>query len=241
MTARKSDSDMNKIDTLKEAMITAGRILVDEDQGDFIFGHITARLPDDPGLFLMKAHTIGLEEITPENLITVNIEGEKVAGDMPRHLEVFIHSEILRVRSDVQAVVHTHAPYAVAFSALGKPLQPIGHDGSLFGDGLPVFTETSDLIVDQQRGKSVARSLAEHNALLLRNHGLVTVGRSIEEATVLALNLERACKAQLLVEACGGAKHVSTPEDVKAKKGRLLPQCCQVFNYLTRRLKAGSR
>lgn len=227
------------IDTLKEGLIRAGRILVEEDQGDFIFGHVAARLPDDPGLFLMKAHTIGLEEITPDNLITLNLEAEKVAGHMPRHLEAFIHSEILRARPDVQAVVHTHAPHAVAFSSLERPLQPIGHDGAMFSGGLPVFFETSDLIVDQQRGKAVARALGAHNALLLRNHGIVTTGRSIEEATVLALWLENACRSQLLVEACGCAKHVSTAEDAKAKIGRLMPQCCSVFNYLTRRLNGG--
>lgn len=231
-------AEIKSIDSLREGLINAGRILVEEDQGDFIFGHVSARLPHDPGLFLMKAHTIGLEEITPDNLITLNLEADKVAGHMPRHLEAFIHSEVLRARPDVQAVVHTHAPYAVAFSALGKPLQPIGHDGAMFSGGLPVFSETSDLIVDQQRGKSVARALGDGNAMLLRNHGIVTVGRNIEEATVLALWLEAACKSQLLVEAAGGPVHVSTPEDAKAKIGRLMPQCCSVFNYLVRRLKS---
>jgi L-fuculose-phosphate aldolase len=236
-----SKGQAKAIDTLKEGLINAGRILVAEDQGDFIFGHVTARLPEDPGLFLMKPHTIGLEEITPDNLITLNLEAEKVAGHMPRHLEAFIHSEVLRARPDVQAVVHTHAPHAVAFSALGRPLQPIGHDGAMFANGLPVFSETTDLIVDRQRGKAVARALGDHNAVLLRNHGIVTTGRTIEEATILALFLESACKAQLLVEACGGAKHVSTPDDAKAKIGRLMPQCCSVFNYLTRCIKRGDR
>ncbi len=232
---------MSTLDALKEAMIAAGRILVSEDQGDFIFGHVAARLPGDNERFLMKPHTIGLEEITPDNLITINLEGEKVAGHMPRHIEVFIHSEILRVRGDVQAVVHTHAPHATAFSALGRPLQPVGHDGAMFCDGLPVFSETSDLIVDQGRGKAVARALADKNAVMLRNHGLVTVGRTIEEATILALFLERACKAQLMVEACGGATHVSTDEDATAKKARILPQCPQVFDYLKRRLAPRSQ
>lgn len=226
---------MTTVEALKEAMIASGRILYEEEQADLIFGHVTARVPNDPGLFLMKAHTIGLEEMTPENIITCNIEGEKVAGTMPRHLEVFIHSEILRVRPDVQAVVHTHAPNAVAFSSLGRPIEAVGHEGALFSHALPVFTETSDLIVDQARGKAVAKALGDHNYLMLRNHGIVTCGRTIEEATVLALYFEKACKIQLMVEACGGAKHVSTPEDATAKRGRILPQSPQVFNYLTRR------
>ena len=230
---------MTSIDGLKESLITAGRALYAEDQGDLIFGHVSARVPGDDAHFLMKPHQIGLEEITPENLITVNLEGEKVAGDAPIHIEVFIHSEILRVRPDIGAVVHTHAPSAVAFSALGRPLQAVGHEGALFCDGLPVFDETADLIIDQTRGKAVARAIADFDALLMRNHGLVTAGRTIEEATVLALWLERACKAQLTVEACGGAKHLCSHEDAVAKKGRILPQRQRVFDYLSRRVNGG--
>jgi L-fuculose-phosphate aldolase len=231
---------MASIDGLKESLINAGRILASEDQGDFIFGHVTARLPGDDAHFLMKPHQIGLEEITADNLITVNLEGEKVAGDSPRHIEVFIHSEILRVRPDIGAVVHTHAPYAVAFSALDRPIQGIGHEGAYFHSGIPVFSETADLIIDQTRGKAVARALADHDVLIMRNHGIVTAGRNIEEATVLALYLERACKAQLMVEACGGAVHVCSHDDAVAKTGRVLPQSPRVFDYLTRRVSSES-
>lgn len=227
---------MSSDDTLKQALIDAGQILASEGQGDLIFGHVTARLPDDAEHFLMKPHQIGLEEITADNLITVNLEGEKVAGDAPRHIEVFIHSEILRVRPDIGAVVHTHAPNAVAFSALGRPLQGIGHEGALFHAGVPVFSETADLIVDQARGKSVARAMADSDVLIMRNHGIVTAGRNIEEATVLALFLERACKAQLTVEACGGARHLCSMEDAIAKTGRIMPQREKVFEYLCRRV-----
>lgn len=229
---------MVSIDALKESLIDAGRILASEDQGDFIFGHITARLPGDDEHFLMKPHQIGLEEITPESLITVNLEGQKVAGDRPIHIEAFIHSEILRARPDIGAVVHTHAPHAVAFSALDRPLQGIGHEGSYFHAGIPVFSETADLIIDQTRGKAVARALGEFDILIMRNHGIVTAGRTIEEATVMALWLERACKTQLMVEACGGAVHTCSHEDAAAKTARLLPQRGRIFDYLTRRLNA---
>jgi len=87
-------------------------------------------VPDDPGLFLMKPAGIGLEEMTPDNIITVNVEGDKVGGASPRHNEVFIHSEVLRARPDVQAIVHTHAIYAVVFSSLGKPLLPVSNDAA---------------------------------------------------------------------------------------------------------------
>ena len=121
-------------DALREKLVQAGRVLVSEDQGDYVAGHVTVRLPDGDGRFLMKPAGIGLEEMTPDNIITVDREGERVGGSMPRHSEVFIHSEILRARSDIVAVVHTHPPHAVAFSSLGRPLLPVGNDGAIFCD-----------------------------------------------------------------------------------------------------------
>ena len=193
-------------DALREKLVDAGRVLVSEDQGDYVAGHVTLRLPGGDGRFLMKPAGIGLEEMTPDGIITVDREGERIDGTMPRHNEVFIHSGILRVRSDIAAVVHTHPPHAVAFPSLGRPLLPVGNDGSIFNDGVPVFSETTDLIIDSARGKAVAHCLGDRQALILRNHGIVTAGRSIEEAVWLALKLERACRVQLLAEAAGGPK-----------------------------------
>jgi len=203
---------------LRERLAYAGRILESEGQGDYCMGHVTLRLPDDPRRILMKAAAMGLEEMTPENIVTINLEGEKIAGTHQRHNEVFIHSEIMRVRPEIQSVVHTHAPYSVIFSSLGKPLLPVGHGGAVFGDGLPLFSETTDLIVTQSLGKAVARCLGAHQALLLRNHGIVTAGRTLEEAVYLAIVLEQACWMQIVAESAGGAKLVSPPEEAKAKK-----------------------
>src|SRR5437879_956446 len=95
-------------EVLRARLITAGRVLVSEDQGDYVAGHVSVRLPGGDGRFLMKPAGIGLEEMTPEAIITLDLEGERTGGTMPRHNEVFIHSEILRVRPDIAAVVHTH-------------------------------------------------------------------------------------------------------------------------------------
>jgi ribulose-5-phosphate 4-epimerase/fuculose-1-phosphate aldolase len=225
---------------LRDKLADTGRILEAEGQGDYILGHVTARLPEDPHRILMKPASIGLEEMTRDAIITVDIEGKKIAGALPRHTEVFIHTEIMRARPEVQAVVHTHPPFAVAFGALDRPLHAVGHDGCYFSDGLPVFAETTDLIVTAELGKAVARCLGGHDAMLLRNHGIVTAGRSLEEALFLALHLERACKLQILAESCGGAKAVTDPEEARGKKrkqahvGRFQVE----FAYLARRHKA---
>jgi len=224
-------------DTLRETLTNAGRVLVSEGQGDYVAGHITVRLPNDAERFLMKPAGIGLDEMSRENIITVDLEGRKVGGTMPRHNEVFIHSEVLRARPDIHSVIHTHASHAVAFSSLGRPLLPVGNDGSVFANGVPIFSETTDLIVNQARGKAVARCLGEHPALILRNHGIVTAGHCIEEAVWLALKLEHACRVQLLAEAAGGPKLLAEGEDLKKKSGRANRSDLHtnVFNYLVRR------
>jgi ribulose-5-phosphate 4-epimerase/fuculose-1-phosphate aldolase len=225
------------MDRMKKLLADAGRVLAHEGQGDYVAGHITLRHPDDPHLFLMKPAGIGLEEMTDDNIITVNIEGEKVGGASPRHNEVFIHSEVLRARPDVQAVVHTHAIYAVVFSSLGKPLLPVSNDAAFFSGGLPVFSETTDLITTSARGKAVARTLGAHGALLLRNHGIVTAAPSMEEAVFLALKLNQACHAQVLAAMAGGPTLVGQPEEAKAKGAYANRPDIHVntFNYVLRK------
>jgi L-ribulose-5-phosphate 4-epimerase len=222
---------------LREKLADAGRVLALEGQGDYVAGHVSVRLPDDPTRFLMKPAGIGIEEMRPDNIITVDLEGRKVDGTMPRHNEVFIHSEVLRARPDVNAVVHTHPIHAVAFSSLGKPLVAVGNDASWFVGRLPIFSETTDLIVDQARGKAVARCLGPQAALILRNHGIVTAAASLEEAVWVALKLERACQTQLLAEAAGGPKLTVEGQDLATKAGRSnrADLHTNVFNYLVRR------
>ena len=225
------------MDKLKKLLADAGRVLAHEKQGDYVAGHVSLRLPDDPNLFLMKPAGIGLEEMTDENIIIVDIDGNKMSGGGGRHNEVFIHSEVLRARPDCNAVIHTHAIYAVVFSSLGKPLQAVSNDGAFFAGGLPVFDETTELIVTQARGRSVARDLGQHGALLLRNHGIVTAAASMEEAVWLALKLNQACEAQLMAEWAGGPRLVGDPAEAKTKGAYVSrPDIHKgVFNYVLRR------
>lgn len=116
----------------------------------------------------------------------------------------------------MNAVVHTHPEHVVAFSTLGKPLLPLFADATLF-DAMPVFDETTDLIINPQRGQSVAACLGSANAMILRNHGLVTCGGSIEEAVYFAIKLDKACRVQLYAEWAGGPKLVGDIADSKAK------------------------
>src|SRR5262249_37926288 len=84
--------------SLKDKLILAVKVLVAKGQDDFTRGHISFLLPDDPSLFFMKAHSIGLDEITMQNILTIDLEGNVVAGTARRHSEVYIHSEIFKAR-----------------------------------------------------------------------------------------------------------------------------------------------
>jgi ribulose-5-phosphate 4-epimerase/fuculose-1-phosphate aldolase len=225
-------------DDLKQRLRDAGRVLVHEGLGDYVAGHISMRLPDRPDQFLMKPAGMGLDEMTIENIITVNLDGMKTDGPSPRHNEVWIHSEILRTRPEINSVLHAHPEAAVAFSSLDKPLLPVSNDGSIFYAGVPVFSETTDLITTRERGEAVARTLGpEKRALILRNHGIVTCSPSIEETVWIGLKLERACRIQLAAEAAGGPKLLVREEEVaaKAQKANRSDLHTNVFNYLVRR------
>ncbi|MFM1815852.1 MAG: hypothetical protein RLZ98_2547 [Pseudomonadota bacterium] len=224
---------------LKEKLVNGGRALALEGQGDYVAGHISVRLPDDPSKFLMKPAGIGLEEMNFKNIIVVDLDGKKVDGIAGRHNEVYIHSEIMRARPDVQSVIHTHPINAVVFSSLDKPLQAIGNDFSTFYAGVPVFSETTDLITTQERGAAVARTLADRPVALLRNHGLAVGGGSIEESVWLAIKFERACQMQLMAESAGGPKLFVKDEDIadKSKKANRGDLHRNVFGYLVRKWK----
>ena len=196
------------LDEAKQKIIDAGLILEAEGQGDLTRGHVSVRVPGDPSLFFMKPHSHGFDEITMENIVICNLEGEKVGGGGRRHSEVFIHSEIFKARPDVNSVIHSHPTYAVALSATGKSMLPISQPSVAFSDGLPYYNDTINLIRTKEMGAGVARALGSCKAVLMRNHGVALVGATVEESTILAIMLDNACKIQLLAEAAGGIGEV---------------------------------
>jgi L-fuculose-phosphate aldolase len=228
------------LQTLKQKLVHGCRILAMEGQGDFIWGHVTVRTPDRPDRILMKPHMMGLNDVTADDVITVDIDGNKVEGKGLRHGEVFIHTEVMRARPDVQCVVHTHPPDCVVFGSLGKKLQPIGHHGALFCEALPVFSKTSNLITTSPLGRAVAKQLGKHHVLLLRNHGIVATGDCVETAVMRALMLDSACRQMLVAEAAGGAKLVSKRADWMDKQKNMIPHhhAVAAFEHLVRKLPA---
>ncbi len=229
-------------DEAKHQLIAAGAILDVHGQGDLTRGHVSIRVPGDAQHFFMKPHSFGLDEITLDNIVLCNLEGEKVgtAGGR-RHSEVYIHSEIYKARPDVTSVIHAHPVHAVALSATGSTLLPISQPAVAFADGVPYFSDAIDLIRSTELGAGVARALGAHKAVLMRNHGVAVVGATIEEATVLAILLDNACQIQLLAQGGGGIGEQFAAERVEKLHHDITraEQYTVNFEYLSRRVRRG--
>lgn len=217
------------------------RILGLEDQGDFVWGHVSARDPDGRGVW-MKASTWGFEEIGREHVILVSWDGDVLAGEGRRHAEYPIHTELMRARPDVQAVVHTHAPWAVAFASTEQPLRPVSHEATLFvPPEIARFTKTGDLILTPELGVDLATAVGDRNAAFMVHHGIVTCGPDVVTAVMTAVLLERACRTNVRAIAGGGPRTWSSDEEALAKRDHCYPPQLlrQAWDYLARRLDAG--
>jgi ribulose-5-phosphate 4-epimerase/fuculose-1-phosphate aldolase len=203
---------------LRAKLALGCRIIAMEGHSDVVWGHLTVRDPNHPDQLWMKASTVGLEEITPDDLVLIDFEGKKIAGIRERHNEYPIHSEIMRVRPDVQAVVHTHPVLPTILGSAGQSFKPYTHEGCFFWPpDVPIYTEMTDLIVTRDQGESVARALGDHRAMLMKNHGIVIAARSIEEAAVASMLMVKAAKAQLQALTLGDVPYTDE-EEAKMKR-----------------------
>lgn len=224
---------------LRQSLADAGHVLCANGQDDLTRGHVSARLPDRPDLFLMKPHSVGLDEVTPESLLTIDLDGKVVAGDGRRHSEVFIHSEIYRARVDVGAMLHTHPTYCVAMSAAGVSLRPASQPAALFFNALSLYTETINLIRTEEMGAGVARALGQARAVLLKHHGIVCTGATVAEAVIGAIMLENAAMIQMIADATSTQAECFPDDDIRKLQDSLCkPEQFEInFDYLVRRLR----
>ena len=191
------------VQSLREQVAYACRILALEGYADLTLGHVSARGPD--GSIWIKRKGIGLDEVEPDDVV------EADDGDAELHLETVLHTGVYAVRPDVGAVVHGHPPHATALAATGAELELLTHDAVLFADGLGRY-HAPDLIVDEEQGAAVAAALGSRRAVLLRNHGVLTVGKDVAWAVLAALTLERAARLQSIASTLGPLQPI--PADV---------------------------
>jgi L-fuculose-phosphate aldolase len=215
---------------LRSLVSQGSRVLAANGHEDFVWGH--AAVPDPLGRGVwMKPNGIGLGEVDPGDVLLVGPDGTVLAGGGSRHKEYPIHTEIAAARGDVGGIVHTHPTHSIALAAAGKELLPISHEATaLVPPALPVFDLTTNLITTPELGRELAQALGDAPAILMLNHGIVTVGPDLPTAVVRAIVLERACERQLVAEGFGGSKYWSSDEEALAKREEIWgPQSIEVI------------
>ena len=172
------------------------------DEG--VAGHITARDPELTDHFWVNPFGMDFSQIKVSDLILVNHEGKVVEGSWPVNAAAFaIHSQVHQARPDVVAAAHAHSIYGKAFSTLGRKLDPITQDVCAFYEDHEVFDDYTGVVLDTEEGKRIAHALGGGKAAILRNHGLLTVGQSVDEAVFWFITMDRSAQTQLLAEAAG--------------------------------------
>src|SRR5579863_837536 len=172
------------------------------DEG--VAGHITARDPEKLDHFWVNPFGMHFGQIRASDLILVNHQGEVVEGKYPVNGAAFaIHSRVHSARPDVIAAAHAHSMHGKAWASLGRPLDPITQDACAFYEDHAVFADFTGVVYDTSEGERIAQALGNRKAAILRNHGLLTVGQTVDEAVWWFVTMDRSCQAQLLAEAAG--------------------------------------
>ncbi|MFE4206334.1 class II aldolase/adducin family protein [Streptomyces goshikiensis] len=173
-------------------------------------GHITARDPELTDHFWVNPFGMTFKHIRVSDLILVDSNGKVVEGRYHVNKAAFaIHSQIHEARPDVVAAAHSHSTYGRALSALGEPLEPITQDVCAFYQDHGLFDDYTGPVTALEEGRRVATALAQYKAVILRNHGLLTVGDTVDAAAWWFITMERSCQVQLLAKAAGTVVPIS--------------------------------
>ena len=192
---------------LREQVAWACRILALEGYTDLTLGHVSAR--ETSSLVWIKRRGVALDEVEPDDVIPLDLDDPAAFEQPDMHAEAVLHTEVYLARADVGAVVHGHPPYVTALGAVESPLELITHDSVMFADGLSTFGETAELITASEQGAAVAAALGDGRAVVMRNHGVLVVGKDVPWAVLGAATLERAVRLQSIASSLGRLRPIS--------------------------------
>ncbi|MGW6023189.1 class II aldolase/adducin family protein [Streptomyces sp. NPDC055099] len=188
----------------KERLAGALRIFGRLGYEDGVSGHITARDPEHEDCFWVNPFGMPFKHITVGDLVLANAEGQVVEGRHHVNQAAFtVHAQAHLARPDVVAVAHCHSLHGRALSTLGELLDPITQESCAFYESHALYDGYTGVVVDSDEGRRIASALGDHKAVILRNHGLLTVGDSVDAAAWWFLTMERSCQVQLSARAAG--------------------------------------
>ncbi|CUW47151.1 class II aldolase/adducin family protein [Novacetimonas hansenii] len=187
---------------------------------DLIHTHSSARIEETADTLLINRYDLLFHEVTATNLVEIDEEGQRKHGN--DHLRVNfagcnIHSAIHKARPDVKFVIHTHTRAGAAVSAQAKGLLPISQQAMMFHDAVG-YHDFEGFVLSREERTTLARDLGMNKALILRNHGLIVVGRTVAEAVNRIYNLERACEIQIAAQS-GNTPLVVPAHSIQAHLG----------------------
>lgn len=189
---------------------------------DLIDTHISARIPGTPNHFLINRYGVLFHEMTPEDLVKIDLDGQLVDDVDPAKNRVnvagfVIHSALHAARHDLACIIHTHTADGIAVSCQAEGLLPISQHALKFYDRIG-YHDYEGVALDLDERARLVRSMGRHDVMILRNHGLIAAGRSIPRAFQNIMFLERACQAQ--VKALSGGRPLTIPSpEVCARAG----------------------
>ncbi|MGI0078449.1 MAG: class II aldolase/adducin family protein [Nitrososphaerales archaeon] len=170
-----------------------------EEVGNEFAGHVSVL--DENNQIVMPGHVHqlgkGLNNITTDEIITVDLDGRTVEGKYEPVEEVVIHTSIYKARPEIKSVWHMHPPIAVALASTDAEILPISIRSSYFAEGVPILERGPGIIDTEDIAREMVAKLGKHNALIHKGHGVVTAGRNLEEACLLGLYLEGSARNQL--------------------------------------------
>ena len=231
--SREMDEDL-KAPSLpaEESLAAACRILAREGHESGLAGQVTARGPK-PNTWWTLQFGYGFEEATAERMVLVDEDLKPLRGGRPNP-GVRFHVWIYRKRPDVQAIIHTHPPFASALSCTSSSLKTIHMDTAML-HGTAHLPEWPGVPVADDEGRIISGALGEAKTILLANHGLLAAGASVEEAAYLAVFFERAARMQLRAMAAGGFREVKEELAAEARQFLLQPSIVRgTFAYWAR-------
>jgi ribulose-5-phosphate 4-epimerase/fuculose-1-phosphate aldolase len=188
----------------KERLAGSLRLFARFGYDEGVAGHITVRDPENPHWFWVNPFGVYFGHIRVSDLILVDQRGEVIEGDYPVNTSAFaIHSRVHAARPDTVAAAHSHSMYGKTWSSLGRRLDPITQDACAFYEDHALFDDYTGVVYETSEGDRIAQALGKSKAVILRNHGLLTVGSTVDEAAWWFITMDRSCQAQLMAEAAG--------------------------------------
>ena len=178
---------------------------------DLIFNHFTARVPGEPRHFLVKPHELMFEEVTASNLMKLDMDGKPVGETQNVNAAAYtIHTAVFEARPDVNAVMHVHSPAGMVLSAHKHGIRYLCQEAMMFYNRVG-YHDFEGVAVDLEERERLGKNLGQHNTLILRNHGLLTCGKSVYDAVLLMHNLISVAEVQARMEATG--QEMCVPSD----------------------------